>query len=186
MKIILGSGSPRRSQLLSELGFSFVVLKPEIDESIEAHWSTYEVAEHLARKKSNALLNQIKHDEVLLCADTVVIDGDQILGKPASKEEAIQMISRLSGSCHSVVTGVSLRNQRVHISFSEKTEVCFYPLTQEEIIQYVDLYKPLDKAGAYGIQEWIGMIGVSSIKGSYTNVIGLPTSRLFQELKNFK
>ena len=182
MKIILGSGSPRRSQLLSELGYSFKIIKPEIDESIEEHWDFSVAAENLAIKKSEALLGKLQVDEVLICADTVVVHDHTILGKPVNKPEAIAMLSALSGKCHDVITGVSLRNTHKHISFSEKTNVCFSPLS----IQEIENFKPFDKAGSYGIQEWIGLISVEKIVGSYTNVIGLPTSRLFLELKNFK
>lgn len=184
--IILGSGSPRRRDLLQQMGFDFEVISSQCEEQVDPSWSFSYAAEQLALQKALAFKTEVIHDNVLLItADTVVCSGESILGKPASRDEAIAMIKSLSGVTHHVITGVCLRTQNRTTCFHVKTSVTFAKLTEEEIIHYIDHYEPFDKAGAYGIQEWIGLIGVEHIEGSYFNVMGLPTHRLYKELKNF-
>ena len=185
MKIVLGSGSPRRQELLKDLGYDFRILVPNIEETINKRWPIHKVAENLAQLKANFLLPKINNDEVLICADTIVILDSQIIGKPSNEKESRSMLMKLSGREHLVTTGVAILNNELNLVFSETTEVSMKKLNEKEINFYIRNYKPYDKAGSYGIQEWIGLIGVSTIIGSYTNVIGLPTSRLHSELKRF-
>jgi septum formation protein len=186
MKLILGSKSPRRKELLSLLGYSFELRTKDTDESFSAEIPTSEVAQHIAHKKAKDLLVDLKNDEVVLCADTIVVIDDQILGKPADRDEAIAMLERLSGREHLVITGVVIVSLEKKVEFSVKTTVCFYPLSGAEIRSYVDQFKPFDKAGSYGIQEWIGGIAIQSINGSYNNVVGLPTHEVYRALKDFE
>jgi septum formation protein len=184
--IILGSQSPRRSQLLSELGLKFEVVVRETDEVVDELLKPIEVVKAIAAKKAAAFLNDFE-GAVIITADTIVVTSEQqILGKPKSKAEAFQVLKMLSGDIHEVITAVCILEKEKLITFSESTEVEFYPLSDDEINFYIDKYEPLDKAGSYGIQEWIGRIGIKSIKGEYTNVVGLPTARLYQELKKLK
>ena len=155
----------------------------ECDECYPADLSADKVAEYLSQLKSNAYPHPLSKKDILLTADTVVILGDKILGKPHSEKEAFEMISSLSGATHKVVTGVTLRTSERTISFSAESLVSFRTLEDEEVAYYVKKYSPMDKAGAYGIQEWIGYIGIEGIKGSFYNVMGLPTQRLYQALK---
>lgn len=179
--LILSSGSPRRRDLLGSLGFPFRVETKETDETIPPEVLAIDAAEYIARKKAEEWLGEDVKDWVIT-ADTVVCLGDEALAKPADRAEAIGMIRSLSGRAHSVITGVCLLiGGRLH-SFSEETKVYFRELTEDQITYYVDEYKPFDKAGAYGIQEWIGMIGISRIEGDYYNVVGLPVGRLNEEL----
>ena len=182
--IFLASGSPRRKELLSGLGIDFKVryLKG-VDESYPADMPADDVAEYISQKKATAYREQIAENELYITADTVVVCDGCVLGKPSDSADAEAMLKRLSGNVHHVVTGVTIITAVRTISFSVATEVSFARLTNEEIRHYVDRYHPLDKAGAYGIQEWIGFIGVESISGSYFNVMGLPVQRLYQELK---
>ncbi len=181
-KIILGSGSPRRKELLANLGFTFEVRTKDTDESYPSKMTCEEVPTFLAKQKANALLPELSNDELLICADTVVILDNQILGKPANKEEAIAMLNSLSGNKHDVITGVFIGNSKKQLVFSEKTAVTFNKLSQTDINHYVDNYQPFDKAGSYGIQEWIGAIGITKIIGSYANVMGLPTHKVYELL----
>ena len=181
-KIILGSGSPRRKELLANLGFTFEIRTKDTDESYPSKMTCEEVPTFLAKQKANALLPELSSDELLICADTVVILDNQILGKPANKEEAIAMLNRLSGKKHDVITGVFIGNNEKQLIFSEKTAVTFNKLSQADINYYIDNYQPFDKAGSYGIQEWIGAIGITNILGSYSNVIGLPTHKVYELL----
>lgn len=181
-KIILGSASPRRKQLVEQLGFAVEIRKKEVDESYPASIKQHDVPEYLSRMKAEPLKNAITEVEVLLTSDTVVIFNDEILGKPENREEAIHMLQAMSGKMNEVVTGVYLFNPKFEKSFSVSTKVYFKPFTKEEVEYYVDTYKPFDKAGAYGIQEWIGMIGVRKIEGDFYNVMGLPVNRLWEEL----
>ena len=184
-KLILASNSPRRKELLAGLDIPFEVRVIDgIDESHPEGVDIYSLPEILAQKKANAYKDHISDDEVLLTADTVVILGEKILEKPTSLENAKEMLRQLSGKSHSVVTGVCIgtKNDLNHSHFSVLTEVRFKKLTEEEINYYVETYKPLDKAGAYGIQEWIGYVGVTGIDGSFYNVMGLPVQRLYPEL----
>jgi MAF protein len=184
-KLILASNSPRRKELLKGLDVDFEVrIIPNIDESHPADTPPEDIPAFIAQKKADAYRATIKEDELVITADTVVIlDGD-ILEKPADKNDAIKMIKRLSGRKHQVITAVALTTAAWNKVFSVESKVDFAELTDNEIEYYVDKYKPFDKAGAYGIQEWIGYIGVKSIEGSFYNVMGLPIQRLYQELKN--
>ncbi|MFD2903299.1 Maf family nucleotide pyrophosphatase [Sphingobacterium anhuiense] len=185
-QIILGSQSPRRSQLLSELGLKFEVVVRETDEVVDELLKPIEVVKAIAAKKAEAFLNDFE-GAVIITADTIVVTSDQkILGKPKSKAEAFHVLKMLSGDIHEVITAVCILEDEKLITFSESTEVEFYPLSDDEINFYIEKYEPFDKAGSYGIQEWIGRIGIKSIKGEYTNVVGLPTARLYQELKKLQ
>ena len=185
-QIILGSQSPRRNQLLSELGLKFEVVVRETDEVVDELLKPIAVVKAIATKKAEAFLNDFE-GAVIITADTIVVTSDQkILGKPKSKAEAFHVLKMLSGDIHEVITAVCILEDEKLITFSESTEVEFYPLSDDEINFYIEKYEPFDKAGSYGIQEWIGRIGIKSIKGEYTNVVGLPTARLYQELKKLK
>lgn len=185
-EILLASQSPRRSALLKELGISFRVVRTEhLEETYPDHLSGGEIARFLAEHKSDAYTKPLNQNQVLLTADTIVWHGEKELGKPAGREEAIRMLTDLSGDTHQVFTGVCLRSNQARSSFFAVTDVTFSKLDPEEIELYVDQYKPFDKAGAYGIQEWIGHIAVEKIVGSYFNVMGLPVQKLYKELKRF-
>ena len=186
MRLILGSGSPRRKFLLEEMGYSFEVLVSNTDESFDSKMDVYNVAPFLANKKAKSLVGKIEGNDVLLCCDTVVIFQNSILGKPSNVNEALETIQRLSGNTHEVVSAVSIVYRNTWIEFHETTQIVFDEIKPEDIQYYVDTFNPLDKAGAYGIQEWIGLIAVKEIKGSYTNVIGLPTQHLHRELQKLK
>ena len=184
MKLLLASKSPRRRQLLSELGIPIEIVSVDVDEHLDTPLPAPQVAEYLACRKSAAYpVGQLTDDTVLVTADTVVALDGQVLGKPASRDEAIAMLHNLSGRGHEVYTGVCLRTSQQCRSFTEQTTVHFVPLTDSEIDYYVDHYRPYDKAGAYGIQEWIGMVGISRIEGCFYNVMGLPVARLYAALK---
>lgn len=183
-KIILGSGSPRRKELLAALGYNFEVRTKDTDESYPTAMSCEEVPTFLAKQKAAALLSELREDELLICADTVVILDNQILGKPANKDEASEMLNFLSGKTHKVITGVFIGDSKQEVIFSDTTEVTFNTLNEDQINYYIENYQPFDKAGSYGIQEWIGFIGVASITGTYANVMGLPTHKLFDFLMN--
>ena len=183
-KIILGSASPRRKQLVEQLGISCETRKKEVDEIFPAELSHYDVPKYLSKLKAEPLKASIKNDEVLLTSDTVVIHNNHILEKPKNYESAVKMLEQLSNSSNEVVTGVYLFNPNHEKSFSIKTKVFFKKLTAEEIEYYVTKYEPYDKAGAYGIQEWIGMIGVEKIEGCFYNVMGLPVNELWKVLNN--
>lgn len=185
MKIILASASPRRKELLAGLDIEFEVrLLPGIDESYPANLPTGKIAEYIACEKAAAYNGEIGDDEVLLTADTIVVVDDKVLGKPVDADDARRMLGMISGKTHQVITGVCLSTREKTHSFSVETDVTFKILENDEIDYYIENYKPFDKAGAYGIQEWIGYIGVESIKGSYFNVMGLPVQRIYKELKN--
>lgn len=187
MRLLLASQSPRRQELLAKLGYPIAIVKNKVDEHVSPDVPADHVAEHLARRKALAgyPVAHLADDEVLVTADTVVVLDGRVLGKPASHEEASAMLHSLSGRSHEVYTGVGLTTRRESChSFTEKTTVHFRPLEDKEIEYYIDHYRPYDKAGAYGIQEWIGMVGVSRIEGCYYNVMGLPVARLFEELKH--
>ena len=183
-RLILASQSPRRRQLLADAGIEFELApRFECEESFPETMPADEVAEYLSRLKSEAYPEPLGERDILLTADTVVIACDRILGKPADRAEAIAMISMLSGCEHDVVTGVTLRTSTRTHSFSVQSKVRFRCLDEEEIAYYIDTYRPYDKAGAYGIQEWIGYVGIEGIEGSFYNVMGLPVQRLYCELK---
>lgn len=183
-KVILASNSPRRKELLGGLGIGYEVkTMPDIDESYPDGLSMEEVPVYIARSKADAYRPLMQPDELIITADTIVWLDGVVMGKPKDEEEACDMLRRLSGQTHQVVTGVCLTTIDRQQSFATVTDVTFDRLTEEEITHYVSRYQPMDKAGAYGIQEWIGYVGVRSIKGSYFNVVGLPVQRLYQELK---
>ena len=185
-RLVLASQSPRRRQLLQDAGIEFSLApRFECEESYPESLPAAEVAEYLSRLKSEAYPEVLGEGEILLTADTVVVAKEQVLGKPADRSEAIEMIEMLSGSEHEVVTGVTLRSKERMVSFSALSKVRFRVLSREEIEYYVDTYSPMDKAGAYGIQEWIGYVGIESIEGSFYNVMGLPVQRLYCELEKF-
>lgn len=182
-KVILASGSPRRRELLSGLGINYEVkILPDIDESYPDTLKGEKIPLYIAREKADAYKSLIQPDELIITADTIVWLDNSVLGKPQNASHAIEMLHRLSGKTHQVITGVCLTTKDFQRSFTTITEVTFATLTEEEIEYYVTNYHPLDKAGAYGIQEWIGFVGVESIRGSYFNVMGLPVQRLYREL----
>jgi septum formation protein len=184
--ILLASASPRRKELLSQLGITFEVAPSiEVDESYPTQMDAYEVAPHLSKLKADAYRQLIIDNQLIITADTVVINNGEVLGKPMSVQHAKVMLESLSSHSHSVVTGVTITTLEKQVTFAVNTEVEFAQLSSQEIDDYVDNFTPLDKAGAYGIQEWIGCIGVKNIKGSFYNVMGLPLHRLYEELKNF-
>ncbi|WP_320981888.1 Maf-like protein, partial [Parabacteroides goldsteinii] len=188
-RIVLGSNSPRRKELLAGLDLKFEVeVIPGIDESYPDDLTADEIPAYIARKKAEAYLEKMTDNELLITADTIVVtygQPDRILGKPADREEAIEMLCHLSGHVHEVITGVCLTTKQKTVSFSVSSAVAFSNLEKDDIIYYVDKYRPYDKAGSYGIQEWIGYVGVEAINGSFYNVMGLPVQRLYQELKKF-
>lgn len=185
--LILASNSPRRKELLAGLGLPFEVRVLEgIDESYPKELPIAEVALYIAGKKAAAYRQAIADDELIITADTVVIVGDEILGKPVDEADAVRMLRELSGRTHQVTTGVCLLTTQQERRFAVTTDVTFKSLTDDEIQYYVTRYKPFDKAGAYGIQEWIGYIGVTGLHGSYYNVMGLPVQRIYNELQTLK
>lgn len=184
--VILGSGSPRRKELLSGLDIQFDVIKiPDIDESYPEKIEPEKVPEYIAKQKASAYTDRITEDTLLITADTVVWTFREILGKPQNREEAIEMLHRLSDKVHEVITGVCITTCDKQVSFSVSAAVAFDKLTEEEIVYYIDKYKPYDKAGAYGIQEWIGYVGVEAINGSFFTVMGLPVQKLYKMLQQF-
>ena len=185
MKIILASNSPRRKELLAGLGIPYDVLVIKgIDESYPDDLPANEVAEYIARKKAKAYVNNNENNSsLLLTADTIVVCDGEILGKPRDAENACSMLRKLSGKTHQVYTGYCLQKGDKTVSGTVCSDVTFKELSDEEITHYVNEYKPFDKAGAYGIQEWIGYIGITGIRGSYYNVMGLPVQRIYEELK---
>ena len=184
-KIILASQSPRRSWLLKEMGFDFEIKTKDVDESFPSELEVEKVAEYIAKKKAAAFKEQIKSDNIIITADTVVIHNGNILGKPKSFAEAKEMIQLLSENVHTVVTGVCLNSQDKSISFSDVSEVHIAEINEDEMDYYINNFSPLDKAGAYGLQEWFGHNKVTKIVGSYTNIMGLPTAKLYHELIKF-
>lgn len=185
-RLILASQSPRRQQLLADAGIEYELApRFECDELFSEDMPVAEVAEYLSRLKSEAYPTTLQEGDILLTADTVVVAEGKILGKPADRDEAIAMLQMLSGREHEVITGVSLRSASTMQSFSAHSKVRFRKLSDEEIIYYIDTYKPMDKAGSYGIQEWIGYVGIEGIEGSFFNVMGLPIQRVWCELEKF-
>lgn len=183
IKVILGSQSPRRKELLASLDIDFEVIVKSVDESIPDNIISSEAAEYVAFKKLRAFDVLELNNSLVITADTVVVDDENnVLGKPSSAEEAVRVLKSLSGKSHQVFTGVALRYGKQVKSFTEVTRVYFSTLNSDEIQYYVDKYKPYDKAGAYGIQEWIGRVAVSRIEGSYENVMGLPTVKLYKTI----
>ncbi len=184
--IILASNSPRRKELLAGLDVQFEVrIIPGIDESYPDTLPTMDIAEYIAQKKAKAYRETMADDELIITADTIVVLDDKVLGKPKDAEEARCMLHALSGKTHQVVTGVVLTTKELQKHFSVVSNVTFKTLSDNEIDYYVDTYKPMDKAGAYGIQEWIGYVGVTRLEGSYFNVMGLPVQRIYEAMKEF-
>jgi len=182
--IILASSSPRRQYLMKEAGFTFTVEKPEVDEDFPEHLPVSFVAKYLAAKKAEFFRPKMR-DEIIITADTVVIINGKILNKPQHREDAISMLRELSGHKHKVMTGVCIISKEREESFDDTTEVTFKKLNESEIEFYVDQYKPYDKAGAYGAQDWIGMVAIEKIVGSYFNIMGLPIHKVYAHLISF-
>lgn len=182
--LVLASSSPRRQYLMKEAGFTFTAEKPDVDESFPPELPVDQVARYLAEKKAEYFRLTIK-DEIVLTADTVVIIGNRIINKPQDRTDALAMLTALSGQTHQVMTGVCILSKEKEESFDDVTDVTFQKLDQKEIAYYVDTYKPYDKAGAYGAQDWIGMVAIEKIVGSYFNVMGLPIHKVYQHLKHW-
>ncbi len=186
-EIILASKSPRRSQLLSEIGVDFLIgNKTGVEEVYPDGLENQEIAKYLSKLKASIYEDEvINTNKLIITADTIVCLKNEVLGKPGDKDHAVEMLTKLSGNNHSVITGVTIMSKAKKVTFAVETKVFFKELTNSEIEYYIDLYKPFDKAGAYGIQEWIGMVAIEKIEGSYFNVVGLPIQKLYTELLNF-
>lgn len=185
-KIILASSSPRRKQLLEEAGFWFETLSFPFDETYPEDMPTYHIAEFLAEEKSKHAIHAIKQDEILLTADSIVVLGNTVFGKPRDFEDAYRILATLSGKKHMVYTGICLADLKSSICFTGKSEVYFREMNHDEITWYIQEYKPYDKAGAYAVQEWIGLCKISSIHGTYANIMGLPTDLVYEGLRHFE
>lgn len=181
--VVLASASPRRKQLLEWAEIDFEIIVEATAETYPNDLSPEEIAVHIARQKAAAVKSRT--NKTIVAADTIVVLGNEIIGKPKDRDDAIAILQKLSGAEHRVVTGVVIRNAEKEVTFADVTDVAFHPLTVEELTFYVDKYQPFDKAGAYAIQEWIGVVGIKSIKGDFYNVMGLPVSRVVQALKSF-
>lgn len=182
-KVILASGSPRRRELMAGLGVNYEVrILPDVDESYPDTLQGEEIPLYIAKEKADAYIPMMQPDEMIITADTIVWLDGKVLGKPRDREDALQMLRTMSGRTHEVFTGVCITTTDWQRSFTAQTEVRFATLSEDEIIYYVDNFKPMDKAGAYGVQEWIGFIGVENISGSYYNIMGLPVQKLYREL----
>ena len=182
-KVILASGSPRRRELMAGLGVNYEVrILPDVDDSYPDTLQGEEIPLYIAKEKADAYIPMMQPDELIITADTIVWLDGKVLGKPRDREDALQMLRTMSGRTHKVFTGVCITTTDWQRSFTAQTEVRFATLSEDEIIYYVDNFKPMDKAGAYGVQEWIGFIGVENISGSYYNIMGLPVQKLYREL----
>jgi septum formation protein len=184
-QIVLGSQSPRRKELLSLMNIDFRVEVQEVEESYPENLTPIEIAIHIASKKAKAFKG-LSSNELLITADTIVAQHQHILGKPKDAAHAKEMIQQLAGNTHEVITAVAFQYQSQLITFHDCTKVYMNPLSEAEINHYIENYQPYDKAGAYGIQEWIGLVAIQKIEGSYTNVMGLPTEKLYQALQKIK
>lgn len=185
-KVILASASPRREQLISGLDIDFVVeLNGDVDEIWDQSIDPVKVPEYLSLLKSKGFGRELRSDEILITADTMVLCNGEILGKPADRDDAVKILMKLSGNIHTVITGVTLRSNEKVKNFCATTQVWFRELKMQEIEYYIDNYKPYDKAGAYGAQDWIGFVAIEKIEGSYFNVMGLPVQKLYTELSRF-
>jgi len=182
---ILASKSPRRQELLKSLGIDFQVKTKDVDENYPAELSPDQIPGYLAEKKANAFADELNNNDLLITADTIVVLNEKVLEKPDDYNHAYEMLSALSGKMHKVITGVCLSSTNKSVVFSALTNVQFKKLTAAEIDYYITNFKPFDKAGAYGIQEWIGSIGISHIEGSFYNVMGLPLQKLYEEIQKF-
>lgn len=185
MKLILASNSPRRKEILAGLRIPYTIQLKEVAEDFEPHLQREQIAEHLAAHKAAAYRQDLQPDEVVLTADTIVWLQNQVLNKPQDLAEAKEMLQRLSGNVHEVITGVCLQTREKQEVFHDVSRVYFRELTEAEIDFYLEHFKPLDKAGAYGVQEFIGMIGIERIEGSYFNVMGLPVHLVYEKLRDF-
>lgn len=185
IEVLLASKSPRRKALLEDIGLQFKLVTIELEEYLDQSLTVEELAKDLARKKAQAYTGEIKENQVLLTADTLVSVDGELLGKPSGESEAFSMLAKLSGKVHKVTTAVCLKNAEKEKLFEVSSLVTFKDLSPELINYYIQKFKPFDKAGAYGIQEWIGMVGISNVDGDYYNVVGLPVSKVFDELSNW-
>ncbi|MFW5852118.1 MAG: Maf family nucleotide pyrophosphatase [Bacteroidota bacterium] len=183
--VVLGSKSPRRSQLLRDLGIEFEICSKDVDESFSNDMHVEDVPQFLAEKKFLSIAEDINENTFLITADTVVILDNEILHKPSGIEDAWNMLRKLSGKTHKVLTGVCFGTHQKHTSFVSYSNVCMADLSDDEVQYYIEEYKPFDKAGAYGVQEWIGFVGVESIFGSYYNIMGLPVQALYRQIMSF-
>jgi septum formation protein len=184
-KVILGSQSPRRKELLKGLDIEFEIRVADIDESFPVEMKTDEVGEFIAQNKLDAIQRTNNLNELIICSDTIVVLGNEILGKPTDKLDAARMLKKLSGKTHLVISSVAMADTNKKLTFSDKTEVTFKNLSEEEIEYYLENYAPYDKAGSYGVQEWIGMTAITKMDGSYFTVMGLPVHRVYEEMKNW-
>jgi septum formation protein len=184
-RIILASGSPRRQQFLKELDVDFEIQLKEIEEIYPEHLQAEEITNFLAELKASAFENDLKENDILITSDTIVWLNNKALGKPKDYDDAFEMLTEMSGKTHKVITSVCIKTTEKEIVFYDETLVTFTQLSSDEIKYYLNNYKPFDKAGSYGIQEWIGLVAIEKIEGSYANVVGLPTHRLYQELMKF-
>lgn len=184
-RLILASKSPRRAELLKGLGVEFSIQTKEVEETFPDEMEITDVAKYLAEKKAAAFQEELQEDDLLIAADTVVIVDGEILNKPQDKEDAVRMLKKLSGNVHQVITGVCIADVKRTLSFDDRTEVHFKKLELDELLFYIHHYQPFDKAGAYGVQEWIGYAAVYKMTGSFYTVMGLPTHRIYEELKKW-
>ncbi len=184
-KLVLASGSPRRKDLLEKMGFEFSIRTLEVDEHFPQDLKAEQVAEYLSKKKSDAYIDSLKQGELIITADTIVVLNGEVLNKPTSEQQAIKMLQNLSGKQHEVITGVTLLTRNSQMTFHVVSSVQFNELSEADIIKYVATGQSMDKAGAYGIQDWIGTIGVVKIEGSYENIMGLPSQELYKRLQSF-
>ncbi|MFY7936561.1 MAG: Maf-like protein [Flavobacterium sp.] len=184
-KIILASGSPRRQRFLKELDIDFEIRLKEIEEIYPDQLQAEEITNFLAKLKASAFENDLQDNEVLITSDTIVWLENKALGKPSDASHAVKMLTEMSGKTHKVITSVCIKTTQKELVFHDETLVTFAKLTLKEIEYYLNIYKPFDKAGSYGIQEWIGLVAIEKIEGSYANVVGLPTHKLYKELMNF-
>ena len=180
--VILASGSPRRQQFLRDLDLDFEIRLKEIEEVFPENLNAHEITNYLAELKANAFSDELTENDILITSDTIVWLENKALGKPKNAEDAFVMIQEMSGKAHEVITSVCIKTLERSVTFYETTKVFFLNLTDSEIKYYINLYQPFDKAGSYGIQEWIGLVGIEKIEGSYANVVGLPTHRLYYQL----
>ena len=184
-RIILASGSPRRQQFLKELDVAFEIQLKYIEEIYPEHLQAEEITNFLAKLKASAFENDLQQNDILITSDTIVWLNNKALGKPKDYDDAFEMLTEMSGTTHKVITSVCIKTTKKEIVFYDETLVTFKALSSNEIKYYLNNYKPFDKAGSYGIQEWIGLVAIEKIEGSYANVVGLPTHRLYEELMKF-
>lgn len=183
--IILASGSPRRQQFMKDLGIDFEIRLKEVEEIYPDKLQGAEITDYLAELKANSLKDSLTDDEIVITSDTIVWHEDKALGKPTDYDDAVTMLQSLSGKTHQVITSVCIMDNVHNQIFNDITNVTFHPLGDEEIKYYIDNFKPFDKAGAYGIQEWIGLVAIAKIEGSYSNVVGMPVDKVYKHLTNF-